>query len=428
MRREPIRAVEGQPIRVPRDVYDDLAGEGERVAASLGLRIGGVTRLAGTLRFDNMIGTIATPRGSIEIAPKTRPGQDWMRSVVDLLDDRPVTIADDVPASSLGGPSTFRQLLATIFAQRLTRAFGVEGPITTIEVEHHRSRLLDGHLRVEEWIQTLFSEPHIFPVERQTVSTDNAFNRTLSHVGRILMADVTDATLRRRLMNTLKELSEGRDVAEPPTNATEIHLPDQWGAYLPAWTIAQMILRRRTTPDARARPHGISFAIEPWILLERLLERVVGRLATAMSGDDAMFTSHSQSGKAFLSRAVRDHRSRMLFPDCTLVREGVTIVNFEAKYRDHSITNAPKRSESYQAITAGRALGTRLAVLVYPNANEAEVFDILEKGHRPERLATIGLDLFGYRRGQEGEFAKSLEALMQKAGVTCMIDEKELVS
>lgn len=426
MRREPIRAVEGRAVRVPRDVYDSLAVEGERVAANLGLRIGGVTRLAGALRFDNMIGTIATPLGLIEITPKTRPGQDWMRSVVDLLDDRPVTIADDVPASSLGGPATFRQLLATIFAQRLTRAFAIEGPITTIEIEQHRSRLLDGSLRVEEWIQTLFSEPHVFPVERQTLSRDNPFTRTLSHVAQMLMADVTDTVLRRRLLDTVDQLSHGRDVPEAPPNATDIHLPDQWGAYLPAWTIAQMILRRRTTPDARARPHGVSFAIEPWILLERLLERAVRRLAVTMTSDCATFTSHAQAGRAFLSRAVHNRRSRMLLPDCTLARDGLTIVNFEAKYRDHSITNAPERSESYQAITAGRALGTRLAVLVYPNANEAEVFDVLEKGHRPERLATIGLDLFGYRRGQEGGLAESLRALMEKASVTCMLDKEEL--
>ena len=413
MSREPIRVCEGSAVRVPADIYEELAQEGERVAAELTLTFGGLIRLPGALRFDNMIGTIATPRATLEISPKTRPGQDWLQSVLDLLDDRPVVIAEDLSASDSASQSTFADLIAQIYAGRLSRALATDGTITTIEPEFARSNMLSGRLRVGEWTQRAAYDGHIFPVDRQILTTRNAYSATLSYVGQSLSQHLRNPSVRRKLADAVAELCGGREVHEPPANAVGLILPDQWGAYLPAWELAQMVLKQRYRFGRRSQPYGMSLAIEPWILLERLLERTLTVLARQMGKTGPSFTSRPQRNTMFLSGKMRDDRRRHLTPDCVLMKDGLPIVNFEAKYRDYERTRAPLRSESYQAITAGRALGTSLAVLVYPNACEAEIFNVRKTGHPPEELATIGLDLFGYRRGVgELERAERLGSLL----------------
>lgn len=409
---------------MPKEIYESLAVEAERVAFELRLRIGGVTRLAGALRFDNMIGTIATPRGSIEIAPKTRPGQNWLRSVVDLFDERPVSLADDVPASDRRSTTTFREMIANIYARRLSRALLAEGPITTIEAERHRSSMLSGRLRVEEWIRTVAYAPHIFPVERQSLTRVNAFSQTLAHVAEILMPAIADPVLRRQLQSAVDQLTDGRDVSGPAPDAIDLPLPDQWGAYLPAWTIAQLVLKRLSPMGERPSAHGISFAIEPWVLLERLLERTLTSLSSMLTTESVRFTSKAQVQRTFLAGKLNDNRKRVLYPDCILLRDGMPFVNFEAKYRDYGLANAPKRAESYQALTAGRALGTSIAVIVYPNANDPEILDVLERGHRPDTLAVMGLNLFDYQRGAENGLAEKMRRLLENVTGTDTLEHK----
>lgn len=424
MTQERLQAVEGEPVRVPQHLYEDLAREGEKVALELGLRIGGTTRLAGALRFDNMIGTIATRRAVLEIIPKTRPGQDWMASVLDLIDDRPVAFAEDVPAEESAPPPGFLEMIARSYAARLGTALALEGPITTIETASERSSMLSGRLRVEEWLVKAAWDGHRFPVDRQHLSPHNAFSDTLSFVGYMLAPHIGDPLLRRELLACVETLSHGREVPAPPPNAVGLRLPDQWGGYEPAWTIAQLVLRQKAPLGSRAALQGMSLAIEPWRLLERLLERTVAALASMLDVGGFEYMSKRQSGTSFLTGSLKGDARRLL-PDCVLARDGSAIANFEAKYRDYQRTGAPRREESYQAITAGRALGTSLAVLVYPNAMTPRIFEILQAGHRPDRLAVVGLDMFGYRRGSgEVSRATQLRELFENEEGTCMLAEK----
>lgn len=425
MRRAPIRGCEGEPVRVPADTYEELAREGERIARDLGLRFGGVTRLPGALKFENMIGTVATGQAAVELMPKTRPDQNWMQSVLDLMDNRPIAISDDVPASDSAPDARFVDLIARAFSKRLSDALAVEGVITTIISTFSRSPILSGRLRVGEWIRRASYEGHRFPVDHQVLSIDNAYAQTLAYVGQCLAVHIREAWFRRQLLECVETLSGGREVHAPPANAVGLDLPVQWGAYEPAWTIAQMVLKQRSRFGPRPLPYGMSLVIEPWILLERLLERTLAQLAQRLSRTGAKFRSQPQRSRIFLAGSMLDEGSRYLIPDCVLLRNDGPIVNFETKYRDYARTGAPLRGESYQAITAARALGTPLTVLVYPNAMPSQLFTVEKPGHPPEQLAVVGLDMFGYRKVVgEKERADQLCSLLENLPGTCIMPDK----
>jgi hypothetical protein len=169
----------------------------------------------------------------------------------------------------------------------------------------------------------------------------------------------------------------------------------------------------------------MSLVIEPWVLLETLLERSLAYLAKQLSAPGKSALSRPQRDIKFLVGSMAEQKHRYLIPDCLLQIEGSAFANFEAKYRDYARSNAPLRGESYQAITAGRALGTQIAVLVYPNALSAGHFNILEKGHPPQQLAVLGLDMFSYRRGLgERERAEWILRLLENATGTVMLSDK----
>lgn len=425
MKAAPIRAYEGEAVRVTADVYEELAREGERVVRDLGLGFGGVTRLPGALKFENMIGTIATSRATIEISPKTRPGQDWMRSVLDLMDDRPIAISDDVPASESSPHAAFIDIMGQAYCSRLSAALSVEGALTTIESTYSRSPMLSGRLRVGEWIRRAAFDGHIFPVDHQILSVDNAFSRTLAYVGQILAPHISDPRKRRQMLECVDTLAGGREIHAAPANAVGLELPEQWGAYEPAWVIAQTVLKQRMRFGHRPQPYGMSLVIEPWILLERLVEKTVAQLSKQLTESGANFRSRAQRNIAFLLGSMKDDGRRYLIPDCVLLRNGEPIVNFEAKYRDYDRSGAPLRGESYQAITAGRALGTSLAVLVYPNAIPSKIYEVRKPGYSPEQLAVLGLDMFSYRNGVgEKERADQLRSLLENAQGTCTLLKK----
>lgn len=408
-------------MRIPANVYEDLARESERAARDLGLRFGGVTRLAGALRFDNMIGTIATPHAALELVPKTSPGQNWLQSVLDLIDDRPVVVSDRAPASD--SPDVrFLELIARTYSSRLSDALALEGPITTIETTFSRTPMLSGRLRVGDWVSRAAYDGHRFPVDHQVLSIDNSYAQTLAYVGQALAPAIREAAVRRQLLENVDTLAGSREIHDAPANAVGLDLPVQWGAYEPAWIIAQMILRQRSRFGHKPQPYGMSLAIEPWILLERLLERALVRLAERLSKNGVNYKSRPQRGVTFLVGSTPDETSRRLTPDCVLLRDDKPIVNFEAKYRDYGSTGSPLRNESYQAITAGRALDTSIAVLVYPNPLPGTWFAIRAAGHSPEHLAVIGLDLFGYRKGVgEEKLADQLLSLLENIPGTAIL-------
>ena len=121
-----LQALEGQAVRIPAELYEPLALEGERVANELKLSFGGVTRLSGALKFENMIGTLAVGRAVLEVRPKTEPGQDWILSVLDLLTEKPTAVFDNLPASETRHQPTFLEVFARSYSARLSAALAME--------------------------------------------------------------------------------------------------------------------------------------------------------------------------------------------------------------------------------------------------------------------------------------------------------------
>ena len=417
MRRHRLSAFEGDEVHVPAPLYESLAREGERLARELDLNFGGVTRLAGRLRFDNMIGTISTRQSVLEVAPKTRPGEDWIPAVLDLMGGHAAALSGEVSASESAKTRGLLSLLSLIYTRRLGEALSAEGPLTTIESRAERSSMLTGRLRVEEWALRAAYEGHVFPVDRQHLTIQNAYARTLGYVGQLLAPHLDEPRARRQLAESVDALTDGREIESSPANASHLDLPEQWRAYESAWAIAQMILRRTSRFGTRPQAHGLSFVIEPWQLLEELLERTVQALAVDLTRGGILHVARAQNDTAFLVQIETEGakgRHVHLRPDCVLYREGSPVISFEAKYRDYARTGGPRREESYQAITAARALGTKLAVLIYPNGIETRVFEVRTPANAPRHLAVVGLDLFAYRRGAgEVESAQKLKTSLE---------------
>ena len=104
---------------------------------------------------------------------------------------------------------------------------------------------------------------------------------------------------------------------------------------------------------------------------------------------------------------VNDTFPRGVEPDGLLKQaDGRILATFEAKY-----SNRPKREHVFQSLATAAALSSPLAILVYPWAEAPRRFEVTGFHGHPASLATVGVDLFGYRRG-DGD--KALAAIFRE--------------
>lgn len=203
-----------------------------------------------------------------------------------------------------------------------------------------------------------------------------------------------------------------RESAVPDACASEsvlLKLPAQWASYAPAWDIAAPILRSQSVVGDPGRATGLEVAVEPWRLLETLLERTLVTLA-ATDGDvrveqkttPPLLTGEDSAGGA-------DAFPSAVEPDGLLTHaDGRVLATFEAKY-----SKRPKRDHVYQALATAAALTSPVACLLYPWSEPPRRFDVTGFHGHPQTLMTIGVDLFGYRRGDsERELTKTLQVLL----------------
>lgn len=349
-----------------------------------------------------VVGTVELRAGVLlDVAPKVGPGDDWIAAALDLL--LPATRIE-VAGDRRGGLATRRSLagvLAAIYAGRLTRALRRDGPLLLIERRSDTLGVLKGKLHATEWTRRAAWQPHRLRVSYQELTADNTFTRAMAYVARLLARHAHDPRVRGRLLTAARELRPGAaDHAADDPRAILRPLPGQWGAYAPAWDVAVSVLASKSLLGADGQRHGVTVVVESWRLLETLLERSL-REAVRHAHEHALALTTTPKHPSSLLRPApgSDGRRASVVPDGRLVdASGRSVATFEAKYARGTGAD-PKREHVFQALATAAACGSPLAVLVYPERFEPVSWSVDGFGGTPARLAAIGLDMFGYRRG-----------------------------
>lgn len=150
--------------------------------------------------------------------------------------------------------------------------------------------------------------------------------------------------------------------------AANRRMPAQWASYRPAWDIAAAILRNQSLINAPGHSVGLEVAVEPWPLLENLLERTLEEVERVSplkwvpkQGYPILMSSGIVAGE--------------VEPDGLLENAaGDAVATFEAKYtrpRQH-----PSEKHRYQALATAAVLQAPLAVLVYPGTEPVKLYEV----------------------------------------------------
>lgn len=397
-----LRCQENTPLSIDLEKREALRQAIERLSASIQPRLRQFEDQGECCVIRNLIGTVELRDGSlVEVIPKTAPGGDWVRAVLSLLVGNRVEIAGE----RLGGLSAPREdlaaALARLYADRLERGLRREGPLLLMQRTRRRSTTFAGKLQVSSWLRDAWKRPVPFPIESSQLQADNEFSRAMAIAAEILARVSRDHGVASRLRAAARMLRPGAAaVVSLPAGIERRVLPSQWAVYHSAWSIAVAVLSRRSPFSADGSNRGVTIAIEPWPLLEELLRRSL-RAAAFESAKDGRVVFMRPEERVTLLRDAAGSSTASTKPDGQLIEAGRTLATFDAKYRDRSNDGKPTEGELYQALAEARATGARIAVLAYPDSLPPEESRVQMPGGSPERLLTIGLDLFGYRHGYE---------------------------
>lgn len=350
--------------------------------------------------FGNVVGSFSLPSGDVvEVAPKVY-ADNWTTAVIHLLSEdtrlavtgsqhsRPTERTDDLTAA-----------LALEFARRLERALRKDGPMMVYERRGEVSRRWRGRLDVTAWARSSVIDPTQFPMAHDELSVLNDFTRALSVVAGLLGRSAAGSDVVSRLRRLQNGVIPGSPVPAFVNPAVaRRRLPSQWASYGPAWDLAAAILRSQSVVGDPGRATGLEVAVEPWRLLETLLERALAALAAT---DDDLRVEPKTTYPLLVDHASgvmtagADGFPRAVEPDGLLTRrDGRVLATLEAKY-----ANRPKRDHVYQALATAAALASPLAVLVYPWREAPRRFNVAGFHGHPQDLVTIGVGLFDYQRG-----------------------------
>jgi hypothetical protein len=154
---------------------------------------------------------------------------------------------------------------------------------------------------------------------------------------------------------------------------------------------------------------GLEVAVEPWPLLETLLERSLEAVERASAG--MVFGAK----KKYPILKMGDTVAGEVEPD-GILRNGAgrVVATFEAKYTLPGLH--PSDEHRYQALATAAVLHSPIAVLVYPGIESPKIYDVQGFNGQPAQLATIGLDLYGYERTSgAGDRAAAILELLEVA-------------
>lgn len=410
-----IDCVEGEPVELDPGDMIALRAAAKRLARELKLRLPAIKEDERGLRVTNLVGAVDLAAGAtLHIRPKTRPGDDWIKSVLSLLVGRdPVDAAGERAAGlSAARPDLF-EALAALYSARLERALHRDGPILVMQREKRSSATLAGRLDVTSWSRQFLTMPTHFPIESNRLSADNDFARALAFVADRFAKGARNLVTRRRLLRAAVLLRPGLSIPHlPPVGAELRRLPPQWAVYEASWGIACAVLARRSLLGAEGTHAGISIAIEPWPLLERLLVRSLeSAAASAQQAGMPIMASGHRTLRLLRVAGGGTHHAHSAEPDGMLFENGAAIATFEAKYRDYNPEIGPLRHEIYQALAAARAASAPVAVLVYPGRFPTAEWSVDRPGMAPSRLYAVGLEMFSYKPGGEMRRGEALLAL-----------------
>ena len=409
-----IQVVEGESFDLDQRYRVGLYHTLRRLHLEMGLRLFPLAEHRNGFKIWNIIGTIDIGGVVIDVVPKTRPGAGWISSVLSLLlsHDR-ISITGELSVGLSQQIITLGEALAAIYARRLLTAIRHDGPIALIRRQHVVEPVLRGKIIVSQLLHHWFSKPGYIPQDTNSLTVDNYYSRALSFVAFCLANQIENERIRASLFEAVALLTAGdsRPQIAPPGIETRA-LPQQFAAYQPAWSIVVSVLARRSLFGPSGEQIGMSLAVEPWPLLERLLERALIASCREALRRGRILNVPLKGSRLLLSPfAGPAGRSHKLIPDGILAEGGSIIATFEAKYRQYGASEGPLREEVYQAIASARATSAPLAVLVYPGRHDAAVWEVVASGQSPRYLATIGLDLFSYHQQQDVELGIRLYEL-----------------
>ena len=413
-----LHVVEGVPFFIESAMQDALRKTLFRLRREMRLSFPPLKEDEAGFTISNLIGSIDIGMAIIDVTPKTEPEEEWITSILSLLfGSDTVDAAGERAAGFSRSRTDVIEALGIAYASRLRRALRRDGPILQMSRDKRTAGFLRGKLVVGEWVQSAWSNPSRFPQEYALLDADNEFARALAFVAAMFARVARLQDTRFKLLDSIALLRPGLpSVSIAPKGIEHLDLPQQWSAYQPAWSIAAAMLARRSLLGPQGSRAGISIAIEPWPLLERLLERSLENAVQQGCAAGRKLKSAAQSDhtilRRFLGPAREDHFVR---PDGILIEDDATLATFEAKYRAYSREGGPLRSEIYQALAAARACSSPLAVLVYPGRFDPAYWCVCKAGATPSCLAAIGLDMFSYRTGEDASRGKLLLRLVEGA-------------
>lgn len=390
-----LRLREHEGRELSRDSGSMVVDAIQRLATTLKPRMPQVSRSDGVVEVKNFIGSVRMSDGTVlEVEPKVSVDGPWAHAVVQLLrEDSRISVT----GSQRSRPGRARQDLTAViafeYARRLERALSRDGPMQVFERHEHASRRLNGQLDIGAYARNAWRDPVLFPIRRDELTVANDFARGLSLVSHAFRRSVADTTLSARLRRLESAVIPGHPLPSHlnPSTASR-RMPAQWAAYRPAWDIAAAVLRNRSLINDPGHSAGLEVAVEPWPLLETLLERSLDAVERWSSA-----TLRSVPKKHYPILMSGDNIAGEVEPDGVLENaSGQVVATFEAKYTRPG--PHPKEEHRYQALATAAVLHAPLAVLVYPGPDAPTIYDVQGFNGQPARLATIGLDMYGYER------------------------------
>lgn len=364
-----------------------------------------------TLR--NIVGSFRLSNDSIvDVEPKSTVGEDWPQAVIDLLEP---TTRLTVTGSRRSEPSARRPLsgaLALEYARRLDSALQSDGPILAYSRVHAHDRKLDGKLNVTEWVRTALLNPSRFPLTRDHLTSGNDFARGLSIVAGLLGRAAENGQLAAKLRRLQTSIVPGQPVpSHVSPHIASRPLPPQWSKYQPAWDIAAALLRNRSVIGDPGRAVGVEVAVEPWPLLETALVRAL----KALESTDQEWRYAPKQKYQLLS--IGGQKKLGVEPDGLILQGSQVVASFECKYTVPG--NLPDEDHVHQTLTTASAVSSPIAVLIYPGDQAAIHYDVSGFNGTPQRLITVGLSLFSYRRSDgDQQRASMIAEVIQAASKT----------
>lgn len=403
---------EFEPARLDRGERNELLAAMPALNEQLAPRMRQYRVDGDSVTLSNLVGSFTLPGGGIaEVAPKIRT-DDWTTAVIHLLSSKTrLAVAGSQRSRSSQRRDDLSAALALEYARRLERALRREGPLQVYERKHDTTRRWSGRLDVTRWMRTVALDPARFPMSRDELSVSNDFTRGLSVIAGLLSRSAAGGELASRLRRLQADVVPGQPIPSfvNPSVARR-RLPAQWAAYVPAWDIAAPLLRNRSVVGDAGHATGLEVAVEPWPLLETLLERALRVVAERTTG---LFLEPKKTHPLLLTSNTGGI-AQSVEPDGVLRwSDGRVAAAFEAKY---SGAETPKRDHVFQALTTAAALDSPLSLLVYPGKFVESTFEVVGFHGRPVRLVALGMDMFGYRSGSgDIERADALERAIAAA-------------